>query len=80
MNENQLFELFYMDIKPSMNPPLMSKHHCDGLKAFWRERFMNAYYGRQEPHSFMTWGEIAQMWVAGYNHAKVEEDLEKMRL
>ncbi|MDO3665042.1 hypothetical protein [Acinetobacter higginsii] len=45
MNPHQLFELFFMDIKPSMNPSLMPKHQCEGIKEFWRERLMNAFYG-----------------------------------
>ncbi|WP_336032977.1 hypothetical protein [Acinetobacter bereziniae] len=73
MNPHQLFELLFMDIKPSMNPPLMPKHHCEGIKEFWRERFMNAFYGRTEPTAYMSWGEIPQMWIAGYNHRKNEE-------
>lgn len=65
-NPEQLFELFYQDIRQDMNPPGFPKYRSEGMYLWWRERFMNAYYGVQEPYGLRSWGEVPQMWLAGY--------------
>ena len=65
MNPEQLFELFFQDITVDMNPPGM-KHRCEAMHYWWRERFMNAYYGIEEPRSLRSWAESPQMWLRGY--------------
>ena len=65
-NPEQLFELFYQDITPDMNPPGMSKYQNQGMYMWWRERFMNAFYGNEEPMSLRSWAEAPQMWLKGY--------------
>lgn len=68
MNENpeQLFEQFYKNVTYEMNPPGMPKWQSEGMSQWWRERFMNAYFGIQEPYSLRSWAEAPQMWLAGY--------------
>lgn len=56
-----------------MNPPGFPKHHCEGMKRFWYERFMNAYYNVREPNGLMSWAEAPQMWLAGYREKQREE-------
>ncbi|EPF77276.1 hypothetical protein [Acinetobacter gyllenbergii] len=65
-NSEQLFELFYQDIRPDMNPPGFPKYRSDAMFSWWRDRFMNAYHGIQEPYALRNWGETPQMWLAGY--------------
>ncbi|MDM1022088.1 hypothetical protein QSV37_17590 [Acinetobacter sp. VNK23] len=60
----QLFHLFYQDVTPDMNPPGM-KHRGDAMYHFWRERFINAFLGIEEPCSMRSWGEVPQMWLKG---------------
>ncbi|ATO20010.1 hypothetical protein BS636_10260 [Acinetobacter sp. LoGeW2-3] len=70
MSENlhpeQLFELFYQDLTPDMNPPGMVKHRSEGMFMWWRERFMNALNGIEEPMALRSWAEAPQMWLKGY--------------
>ena len=65
-NPEQLFELFFKNIRPDMNPPFIYKHDSKGLHHFWHERFRNAFYGVEEPYSLRSWAEAPQMWLAGY--------------
>lgn len=69
INPEQLFELFYQDVTPEMNPPGMTKHHGKMMYMWWHERFMNALNGVQEPYSLRSWAEAPQMWIAGYQQA-----------
>lgn len=50
LHPEQLFELFNKNITFEMNPPSMPKWQSKGMYQWWNERFMNAYYGVQEPH------------------------------
>ncbi|MEC6125281.1 MULTISPECIES: hypothetical protein [Acinetobacter] len=65
-NPEQLFELFFKNIRPDMNPPFIYKHNSKGVYHFWHERFRNAFYGIEEPYSLRSWAEAPQMWLAGY--------------
>lgn len=65
MNPNQLFELFYQDITPDMNPPGMN-YRCEAMSYWWRERFMNAYRGIEETRDLRSWAEAPKMWLKGY--------------
>lgn len=47
-----------------MCPPGL-RHHSYRSN-WWRERFMNAYLGIQEPRDLRSWAEAPQMWLAGY--------------
>lgn len=49
-----------------MNPPGMPKWQSEGIKHWWRERFMNALNAIQEERSLRSWAEAPQMWVAAY--------------
>lgn len=69
MQAEQLFELFYQDITPEMNPPGIQKYRCDGMYQWWYERFMNAFYGLEEPRALRSWAEVPQMWLRGYKRA-----------
>lgn len=62
----QLFELFYKNIRDDMQPPFIWKHSGEARYHFWHARFMNAYFGIQEPYSLRSWAEAPQMWLAGY--------------
>lgn len=62
----KLFDLFYQDITPEMNPPGFPKHRSEMMHYWWRERFLNAYHGVQEPNGLRSWAEAPQMWLAGY--------------
>ena len=64
IHPEQLFELFYKDIREDMNPPGMRR--SEYMYIWWRERFMNALNGVQESYSLRSWGEAPQMWLAGY--------------
>lgn len=66
LHPEQLFELFYKNIRDDMQPPFIWKHSREAQYHFWRERFMNAYYGIKEPYSLRSWAEAPQMWLAGY--------------
>lgn len=67
----QLFELFYKNITFDMNPPGFPKYETRMMEEWWRERFMNALHGIQEPLQYRSWGEAPQMWLAGYReHSK----------
>lgn len=59
-----LFELFYKNIRDDMCP--IGLRHHSFRRHWWRELFMNAYYGIQEPYSLRSWAEAPQMWLAGY--------------
>ncbi|WP_457794918.1 hypothetical protein [Acinetobacter baumannii] len=72
MNPEQLFELFFQDITTDMNPPGM-KYRCDAMRYWWRERFMNAFYGVEEPLSLRSWAEAPQMWLKGYRQCQKNE-------
>ncbi len=71
-NPEQLFELFYKNIRPDMQPPFIYKHDSKGVYHFWRERFMNAFYGIEEPYGLRSWAEVPQMWLAGYRQQESE--------
>lgn len=64
INPEQLFELFYKDVREDMNPPGILRGH--GMYIWWHERFMNALNGVQEPYSLRSWAEAPQMWLTGY--------------
>lgn len=70
----QLFDLFYQDITPEMNPPGFPKYHCSWVRSWWRERFMNAYHGIKEPNGLRSWAEAPQMWLAGYRRAHQQKE------
>ena len=70
----QLFELFYQDITLEMNPPGMPKHRSEGMFMWWRERFMNAYFGHEESKALSSWAEATQMWLKGYNRGLKENN------
>lgn len=65
-NPEQLFELFYKNVRRDMQPPFIYKHDSKGQHHFWHERFMNAYQGISEPYGLRSWAEAPQMWLAGY--------------
>ncbi|QNX07319.1 hypothetical protein [Acinetobacter seifertii] len=65
-NPEQLFELFYKNVTFEMNPPGMPKWQSEGMKHWWRERFMNALYGVQESRNLRSWAEAPQMWLVAY--------------
>ena len=71
-NPEQLFELFYKNVREDMCPPGL-RHHSYRYN-WWRERFMNAYYGTKEPYSLMSWAEAPQMWLAGYREKRSSHD------
>lgn len=73
-NPDQLFELFYKNIRQDMQPPFIWKHNSKGQYHFWHERFMNALHGIQEPKSLMSWAEAPQMWLAGYREKRISHD------
>ena len=64
VNPEQLFELFYKSVREDMNPFGLRPHN--GMYHWWHERFMNAFYGIQEPRHLRSWAETPQMWLAGY--------------
>lgn len=66
-NSEQLFELFYKNIRDDMQPPFIWKHNRKEQHHFWYALFMNAYYGIQEPYSLRSWAEAPQMWLAAYH-------------
>jgi len=66
LNSEQLFELFFNDITPEMNPPGMPKYRSEGTYKGWHERFMNALNRVEEPRALRSWAEAPQMWLAGY--------------
>ena len=72
-NPDALFELFFHDLTPEMNP-LGMKHRGNAMYHFWLERFMNAYYGVQEPYSLRGWGEAPQMWLIGYRRGYQQKE------
>ena len=72
LHPEQLFELFYKNIRSDMQPPFIYKHDSKGVYHFWHERFMNAYHGVQEPHGLRSWAEAPQMWLAGYHQRQSE--------
>lgn len=72
MNPEQLFELFFNDIREDMNPYFLRRG--EGVYHWWRERFMNAYHGEQEPYALRSWAETPQMWLAGYRRAQQEKE------
>ena len=74
MNPEQLFELFMQDITPEMNPPGMPKWRSEAMYSWWRERFMNAYFGHEESKALSSWAEASQMWLKGYNRGLKENN------
>lgn len=66
LHPEQLFELFFADVREDMNPPGLKRYN--GMREWWRERFMNAFNGIEEPYSLRSWAEAPQMWLAGYGH------------
>lgn len=76
-NPHELFELFYKNITPSMHPCWFCKYNNEGIQCFWRERFMNVFYGNTEPRDLQSWAEAPIMWLAGYRELnKAEKQLE----
>ena len=71
MNPEQVFELFYRAITTDMNPPGMPKYKSLADEYWWRERFMNALNGVEEPKALRTWAEAPQMWLKGYRQALI---------
>ncbi|MEB3755106.1 hypothetical protein [Acinetobacter sp. MD2(2019)] len=69
MNPNQLFELFYQDLTPDMNPPGMN-HRGESMRYWWHERFMNAYRGIEESYKLRSWAEVPKMWLKGYKRGE----------
>lgn len=70
-NPQELFELFYKNVHEKMNPYFIGRHNSEGVYRFWRERFMNAFYGIQDSRDLESWAEAPQMWLAGYReHSK----------
>jgi hypothetical protein len=66
-----LFKLFYKNIRDDMCPYGL-RHHTYRYH-WWRERFMNAYFGIQEPGDLRSWAEAPQMWLAGLKESlKIE--------
>ncbi len=65
MHPEQLFELFYKNVYEKMNLYFIGRHNSEGLYRFWRERFMNAFYGIRESRDLESWAEAPQMWLAG---------------
>ena len=63
-NPDQLFELFYKNVRDDMCPPGLCRSSY--RSNWWRERFMNAYHGIKEPRELMSWAEVPQMWLAAY--------------
>lgn len=43
MHPEELFELFYKNVRLDMNPVGFPKYYSEVMKRFWYERFMNAY-------------------------------------
>ena len=75
MNDpSQLFDIFYQDLTPEMNPLGFPKYRSDMMYLWWRERFMNAYHGVQEPYGLRSWAETPQMWLAGYRRAQQQKE------
>lgn len=69
-NPEKLFELFYQDITPEMNPPGMTKHHGKMMYMWWHERFMNAFFGNEEPYSLRSWAEARKCGWQGIGQNK----------
>ncbi len=69
-NPEQLFELFFKNVRDDMHPYFLKTLPNMGLKIWWYQRFMYAYHGIQEPKDLRSWAEAPQMWLAGYyeNH------------
>ena len=76
MHPEQLFELFYQDLTPEMNPPGMPKYRSEAMYQWWHERFMNAFYGIQEPMQYRSWAQDPQMWLAGYKQGMKQSNPE----
>lgn len=76
MHPEQLFELFYTDITPEMNPPGMPKYRTQVMYMWWRERFMNALNGVEEPYALRSWAEAPKMWLAGYREGMKQNNPE----
>lgn len=55
-----------------MIPCGLRRHN--GMYQWWHERFMNAYYGIQEPSHLRSWAEAPQMWLAGYREKEKGHD------
>ncbi len=73
-NPHELFELFYKNITSSMHPWWFGKYNNEGIQYFWRERFMNAFYGNTEPRDLQSWAEAPIMWLAGYRELIKREE------
>lgn len=70
----QLFELFYRNVRQDMNP--LHLRRGAGMRLWWYERFMNALHGIEEPYSLRSWAEAPQMWLAGYRENQKETQIE----
>ncbi|MDQ8999509.1 hypothetical protein RFH60_10620, partial [Acinetobacter baumannii] len=44
MHPEELFELFYKNVRLDMNPVGFPKYYSEVMKRFWYERFMNVIY------------------------------------
>ena len=76
MHPEQLFELFYKNVYEKMNLYFIGRHNSEGLYRFWRERFMNAFYGIRESRDLESWAEAPKMWLAGYRQFSQEKNTE----
>ncbi|MEX5741554.1 hypothetical protein AB6B32_13515 [Acinetobacter baumannii] len=76
MHPEELFELFYKNVRLDMNPVGFPKYYSEVMKRFWYARFMNAYNNEREPVALMSWAEAPQMWLAGYREKHNEESLD----
>lgn len=76
LHPEQLFELFYQDLTPEMNPPGMPKWRSAGMHMWWYERFMNALNGVEEPRALKSWAEAPQMWLKGYKQGMKQSNPE----
>lgn len=74
MHPEQLFELFYKNIRKDMNPFFIGRHNSRGMYIFWHERFMNAFYSIQESRDLESWAEAPQMWLAGYREKEKDHE------
>lgn len=72
MHPEELFELFFKNVRDDMNPPFIRRG--TGMYIWWHERFMNAYCGIQEPYGLRSWAEAPQMWLAGYREKHNEDN------
>ena len=54
----------------------MPKYRSEAMYQWWHERFMNAFYGIQEPMQYRSWAQEPQMWLAGYKQGMKQSNPE----